>query len=341
MFQYRFFRTVSIAPALLCALFFLCAIPKAHSAITYTIDPLVIDETLEARDIKTFTISITNNGTQPISAFPTVNNISLTDGGTLEAFLPPVSSDRTRSLASWIEISRLGIQVPIGVTKTVPLTIRMHHAPEPGIYHAFIGFGDGRNRDEATQAVMDGRAPGTVVTVVVEDKKIEALKLATFFVDRFVTSPTNASARYVFKNPGDEPLAPTGEIIFYNSSGKEVGSSVVNPDNVVISPGEEHVFETTVPADGLFGKYKAFLNVTYGESQTANVHDTSFFYVIPLRTVLIILGLLILIVALTAWYMHKKYFDEELIDDSEQLMLRMKEGVSDSVHHDIDLKKKV
>jgi hypothetical protein len=315
-------------------------LPTAASAsLGYTVSPLVIDETVEARDIIERKITLTNTGTQPVTIYPTVNNISLKEGGTIDAFLPPVESDRTASLASWIEISRLGIDLMVGESHTINLTLRINPNPVAGTYHAFIGFGSGRNRDDSELQVKNGNAPGTVVSVTLDEKKNVLLKLSGFFVERFVTKIDNQAAVYTFKNPGDETLIPTGEIIFYDGTGKEVSALSVNDEHIAIPPGGEHSFVATVPTSGMFGKYKAFLSVEYGGTQKGSVQDTSFFYVFPLQKMLIILGIVLLITTCGAWYMHKKFMPDE-IDDSEQLSFHIRETVSNPMHHDVDLKKK-
>lgn len=328
----------SLSLCILVGVFFSVFVSFAHAAVTYTVHPLSINESLQARDIITKEITITNTGTQPITVFPTVNNITLGDGGEIEEFIAPVMSDRTQSLASWLEISRLGMQLRIGETKVIPLTIRVNPTPKPGVYHALVAFGNGRNRDEAEEKVQNGSAPGMIVTVTIEKETISLLKLARFVVDRFVTSSANEAVTYTFKNPGDEMLVPTGEIILYDSTGKEVATVPVNPERTTVSPGVEKEFKATVPTEGLFGKYKAFLNIEYGQTQRASIQDTSFFYVLPLKAVLILLGVVLTLVVIFAWYIHSKYFDEEILDDSEQLKVHVREHSSDAMHHDIDLK---
>ncbi len=312
----------------------------ANADVAYRVFPLVIDMSAEARDIITKEITIENIADQQITVYPTVNNISLSDGGSIEEFLPPSMSDRTRSLASWLEISRMGITVNPGETKTVSLTLRVHPSPVPGTYHALIGFGNGNNRDIAERHVASGQAPGTVVTVTIGGDTNTFMKLSKFIVDRVVTGPSNQAAVYTFNNPGDEPLIPTGEIILYDSTGKEVGALPVNAEGIEIPPGGEHSFTAEVPVEGLFGKYKAFLSVEYGSSERASVHDTSFFYVFPLKTILILLGVLVCIVGILSWYFHRKYFDEDLVDDSERLTVHVRDSQSESKVHDLDLKKR-
>ena len=334
-FSYR--HSFAVYALLTCALL-LCGATSAFAISSYTVSPMVMDETVEARDIISKTITIQNTGDQPLTVYPTVNNISLKEGGTIEAFLSPVESDRTTSLASWIEISRLGVDIKIGESKAIPLTLRINPEPVPGTYHAFVGFGTGRNRDVAEQQVAAGLAPGVVLNVTIEEKKNEFMKLSKFIVSRFVTSAENQAAVYTFNNPGDEPLVPKGEIILYDSTGKEVGAVAVNTENIEIPPGGEHVFTASVPTQGLFGKYKAFLSVEYGSTQRGLVQDTSYFYALPLRTILIIVLVIAIAVAAVAWYMHKKYFDEE-IDDSDRLMVHVRETQSEAKEHDIHLTK--
>jgi hypothetical protein len=321
------------------ALFVCTGIPVSASA-SYTISPMVIDLKSEARDIVEKEITITNTGTSPVTIYPSVNNISLQEGGTIDKFLPPVESDRTTSLSSWLEFSRLGIDLQPGAVKTLTLTLRITHNPVPGTYHAFLGFGNGGNRDEAEKQVVNGQAPGIVVTVTIADDKNEFLKLSKFIISRFVTKADNQAAVFTFNNPGDEVLVPKGEIILYDSTGKEVGTMPVNSENVSINPGGEYTFTGAVPIAGLFGKYKAFLSVEYGTTQRASLQDTSFFYVFPLNVLLMLLAGFILFAAVIAWYVHKKYFDDDtLADDSERLMVHVRDSHSEPKYHDVDLTK--
>jgi hypothetical protein len=183
-----------------------------------------------------------------------------------------------------------------------------------------------------------GDSAGTIVTATIVDKKTTLLKLSRFLVDRFVTSKNNTAASYTVRNPGDEPLIPKGEVIFYDSTGKEIGALPVNTENVEIPAGGEHTFAGAVPADGLFGKYKAFLSVEYGKGNVASVQDTTFFYVFPIKTILIIVGVLSVIVIILSLYVHKRYFDEGVDDGSELLPVHIREADSDPQHHDIDLR---
>lgn len=310
--------------------------PTALTAPQYSVAPLVIDESVKPRDIITETITLTHTGGEPVTLYPTVNNISLKEGGTIEEFLPPVDSDMATSLASWIEMSRIGIELKPGETKTLEISFRINPKAVPGEYHAFVGFGYGRNRDEAETQVRSGRAPGTVVNVTVEDTTFSFLKIAAFVVDRFITKADNQAAVYTFENPGDETLVPTGEIIIYDPSGKEIDSLPVNAEKIEVPPGGTHVFSATVPTQGLFGKYKAFLSVEYGGDQRGSVQDTNFFYVIPLNMLLLIGFVLLALSGSVAWYTHKRYLDGE-IEENDQLRVHVRTTRSEPKDHDLHI----
>jgi hypothetical protein len=317
---------------------FLSSVSVAFANPSYTVTPLVIDIEAKPRDILKKQIVVTNTGIQPLTIYPTVNNISVADGGAIEEFKSASVSDRTQSLAAWVEISRRGVSLPAGESYTFDLTLRINPQPVPGTYHALIGFGHGDTRDYAEELVKNGKAPGTMLTVTINEDKKEFLKLSKFIVERFVTKTDNQAALYTFTNPGDEPVTPSGEIILYDATGKEVGTVKVNEEGIEIPPASEHTFNVKLPVEGLFGKYKAFLTVEYGSAQKASVQDTSYFYAMPGKTLVTICILLLLFVGLMAWYLHKKYFDTEFDDTSDQIMLRVRATESKSYDHDINLK---
>ncbi len=308
----------------------------AHAAPQYSVLPLVIDESLEAHDIINREITLTNTGSEPVTLYPSINNISVEEGGGVQEFLAPVESDRTTSLTAWVEMPRSGIDLKPGEVRTLPITVRIPGNAEPGEYHAFIGFGHGRNRAEAEAQVRNGRAPGTVTSIVIEDKTFSFLKIAGFVIDRFVTHADNQAAVYTFQNPGDEPLTPKGEIIIYDSSGKEVSTIPVNAEEISVPPGGEHVFSASVPISGLFGKYKALLSVEYGGAQRGSVQDIGFFYALPLHVLIWVVGGFLILVAFAAWYTHRKYLDDEE-EESDTLMVHVRETKSDPVHHDLHI----
>ncbi len=333
---------VSYGLCLLGAIFFVTA-PLAFASVSYTVSPLVINTEVEARDIISRSLTLTNTGTAPVTIYPTVNNIAIDAGGIIQEFISPSMSDRTNSLAAWIEISRAGIDLRVGESTTVTLTLRIPPNPVPGTYHALIGFGYGETRPEAERQVETGQAPGTIVSLTIVDKKREFLKLSRFNIARFITSVENQAASYIINNPGETPLTPKGDIIIYDNRGAEVLALAVNREQISIPPGENHTFTIEVPITSLFGKYKAFLDVEYGDAQRGAIQDTAFFYVFPMRVIGPAFALFAILAIILALFVHKRYVSDDDIDPSgaEYVHLTVRESQSESCEHDIDLKQKI
>jgi len=323
-------------------LFLLCVFLVPLWANAYTVTPLVIDKELQKRDTITETITLTNTGGSVVRIYPTVNEISVDAGGALVSFVPPTMlDDRTTSITAWLEIGRGRIELMPGESKQVPLTIRIHPEVGAGEYHAFIGFPRASNRPEAEKMVQQGGVPGTFVRIGVDKVQNQFLRLERFSVERFVQDSSEGGVSYTLNNPGKDAVNPGGEIIFYDNNGYEVTALPINVENVVIEGGQAYSFKSDVPKELGFGKYKAFLSVEYGEHQTASLHDTAFFYVLPVKWLIIIFVIVLLCAIVLALYFHRKFdVDEDDDGGGDEVALFVRQGRSEALDHDIDLSQK-
>lgn len=263
-----------------CALVLTGLFAAATVQAAVTASPLILDETVSPRDIFERTVVITNNSGVPVRVFPSVNEITLDEGGAIKEFIPASVGDRSTSLTSWVAFPRGRVELAPGASTTLKVSYSINANAAPGLYHAFLGLGSGSNRDEAEAQVMRGNAPGVILRVAVADARVEALRLARFTIDRLVVREQSDAITYALTNPGDMPVVPAGEILLYNARGEEVATVVLNNDARVVAPGETVELTAPVSTAGLFGRYKAFLSLEYGAGR-ATVHDTAFFYVAP------------------------------------------------------------
>lgn len=318
----------------------LCAAAPTGLYAAVTASPIIIDRTVEARDMFSETIVLSNDTELPVRIFASVNAITLDAGGSIQSFVPPSMSDNTTSVTSWIAIDRGRIELPPGATTSLPVNFKINPNAAPGLYHAFIGFGNGSNRDEAEAKVFNRTASGVIVRISIADNRTEILRLARFSVDRLITGLRDNSITYAVTNPGDIPLTPTGEVIIYNARGEEVGTVALNTDSRSISPGETVDFKAPIGPDGLFGKYKAFLSLEYGVGQTATVHDTAFFYAAPLAYLGGLFGaLFVLCLAMVFWWRRSLVTDAETESGDHVAFYIIPGRKSDEKDHDIKLSK--
>jgi uncharacterized protein YcfL len=331
----------SYLPLLVCTFFIIYS--HAALAANYAVSPLIIDHELEKRDIKTEKIFIKNTSGQQIRIFPTVNEVTINEGGSIKNFVEPSMIDkRETAITSWLEIGRGRVEIAPGETKELTLTIRVNPEVEPGEYHAFIGFPEGSNRPEAENKVYSGDVPGTIVRIGVDKVQNEFLRLASFQIKRFVSKSDTEEVRIVLNNPGTDPVTPQGEVIFYDMRGNEVASQKVNEDSAVVAPKTDVTFVMDVPKELGTGKYKAFLTVVFGTSALTSINDTTFFYVIDIIKLLIIFLSVLALALLIALLLHRRYSTYEVEeDDHHALPLFVREGKSEAKDHDIDLSKKI
>jgi hypothetical protein len=319
----------------------LTLLPSAEAqVIKHKVTPRVIDVAVEPRDILTETITIENLAPHKITVYPSVNEVAVDAGGDVTEFTPRATADNAVTVTSWLSISRAGVELMPGATTSLPLSIKIHPGAPAGTYHAFIGFGWGRNRDVAEAQVANGSAPGVVVTLSVATERTEFLKLTDFTVDRFIVGAGTNAVQYTLENPGEAPLIPRGEIILSDGRGQEVGSIPVNPDGVQIAAGGERQFTQDVAASGFLGRYKAFLTADYGQAQVGSVYGTEYFYVAPWPRLVLLFAVLLVTIFLLTYWLHRRSASGgvDIEDGAAAIPLYVRPDRSADKDHDINLK---
>ncbi len=273
--------------------------PVQVFAAGLTTTPVVVDDKAKARDILRRSITIQNASDHKLFLYPSVNDIHPANGA-VPFVSAQTSSDRTDSLANWIELSRGMIEINPGEEKTVPFVIRVASNAAAGTYHAAITFGQGGDRASA-----EATPPLSTVTVNVEvqDDVKEFLQLDKFTTDKLFFSGDDVLFNFQLENIGNQELQPKGEIRIYDRKGSEVASVEVNSDGKKFSPDQMLQLASVWSAARGFGRYKAFLNIDYGSSQVASVQDTVYFWILPWQQLLgLFIATLIAVVWLALYY---------------------------------------
>lgn len=257
-----------------------------------SVQPLLIDEQVLPRDAVTRTITLTNQTDRKQIVFATVNEITLGADGGVKEFISPMMTDRTDTVTSWIEITRARIELDPGESEEVPLTLRIHPFAAAGEYYAYIGFVPTNKRPTAEAVALAGDAAGVVLSVEVTSTAQESFSVHTVSADRLMVDPASELVTVGITNDGDLPIAPQGEIIFYNARGQEISAEPFNLEAVAVASGEQREFQVpiTIPTD--FGRYRAAVSVAH---ENVSISDATQFYVLPLPWLLGLLGLLLAI----------------------------------------------
>ncbi len=325
--------------SLLCVVLFL---PQHTFAADVFIAPPLIDLEIQPRDVVTKDITIKNLTNRKIYVYATVNEIAVDDTGEIKAFVPPVMDDRTKSITSWVEITRGRIELEVGEETVVPVTIRVHPYAEAGEYHVFIGMVAEFNRPQAEARALSGDADGVIIKVSLADKSVDTLRILSYLVDRFVVRDEDRTISLVLKNEGSKTSTPSGEIIFYNSRGEETAFVPINAAGETIEPGADKHFAIQIPFKEKLGRYKANAVIRYGHDGASTIFDTTQFYMVPIK-LLVLLFVGILLFSVLVSYLIRRVFYDELQTDEEQneLPLRVRNDREHITHdHDLHISKK-
>ncbi len=274
----------------------------AQQSGDFSFTPVIIDEKAKPRDILKHTLTIVNTSNRKLNLYPSVNNIDTSEGQ--QQFAQAHNgADRAASLANWIELSRGVVELGPGEEKTIPFVIRVNLTAVPGSYHAYISFYEGSTREAAEKTTALGKM--TVNVEVLADVK-EVMQLNKFFSDNIFFSGDDILFNYQLENIGNQSLQPKGEIRVYDRKGREVAAVEVNKDGKTISPDEMSQLASVWSAASGFGRYKAFINIDYGETQKASVQDTVFFWILPWQQLLGMLVTSLMAIVFLALYIHRR-----------------------------------
>lgn len=323
-------------------LLILAMMPSVSVASEISVRPFLIDETLVPRDIIERKITIKSEYAQrKAELYATVNEITLDETGEIKEFISPSMTDRTNTVSSWVEITRGRIEVLPNETVEIPLTIRTHPFAVPGEYQVFIGLVEAANRPKAESIAMAGDANGVIVKITIADERENSMRISGFVVNRFITGDDKRDINIEVENIGDLASSPTGEIIFYDSRGIEVTSIPVNEGGAVVAPGEKVTLKSKVPLEGDLGRFKANVSLKYGDNQAALLHDTAFFYMMPIQLLLALFGGILVSAILGALLLRRVFSkhedDEEKIDEVRMYVRDGHDAIPKD--HDINLKK--
>ncbi len=269
----------------------------------FSVSPVVANEKAKPRDIIKKELLVTNNTDRRMDLYITVENVDPTKGA--QDFAAPSQSDLSTSLANWVEITRGVIELAPQESRKIPYLIHVNLTAKPGSYYARISFSTGPTRTVGdTSVVEDGTA--LLLNVEVEDDAKERLQLGNFIADSSVVFGDSASFSYLLENTGNRDLEPRGSIRIFNSKGEEVGSVPVNADGNTITPDNKEQLAAAWNAADRFGKYKAYLDLQYGDNQTASVQDTVYFWVFPWKEITAALFGVIMLGMLGTWIIHMR-----------------------------------
>jgi hypothetical protein len=285
-------------------LFFWLPVGAQEKGGKVEVTPTIIDDKALASDILEYTLEIKNNTDRKVDLYAVVSDLTA-EGGQKE-FAGPGEVDKTISLARWIRISRGVIELMPGEKKELPLKIEVNLGAKPGLYHAVIAFGEGSNRPMAEGQARSGQAPQVLVNLEVGEQIVEKAQMKLFKTER----PTYFQPPIKFiinlNNSGNRPIDPVGGVYIYDRRGALVDEIKVTSGQFIVAPGQAKEFNLQWEPKDRMGKFKAKLELEYGEKDKRDLQDTVYFWFLPRGWLVVFAFGLFVFIILLVWFLFKK-----------------------------------
>jgi len=251
----------------------------AQEAGGVDISPHIIDEQGEAGGIFEHSLTVSNNTERKVNLYPVVNNLTAKQGR--QEFTNNGETDRSRSLANWIEVTRGVQELDPGESKTLPLKIDISPYAKPGEYYASVTLAAGSDRYAAEKKMKSSNQPRVLVNLVIEEHIVENAQIKSFETGKKVNFSYPVSFALKIKNSGNQKAKPVGEIFVYNRRGKEVAALPLSAGQNGIKPSNSQILETAWEKGAGMGRFKAKVQMDYGRESTRDLQDTLYFWVLP------------------------------------------------------------
>jgi hypothetical protein len=252
-------------------------LPFFAYAAPFSLSPKVIDIKGRVREISHHGITVKNNTEALRNIFVWVVDVDQAKGDLSDKDMSGANqNDVVTSPARWIDIPRSNEVLP-KEEQTIPLQIQIPGQAKPGIYHVSVKFASGETQSAAMKC-KECTEEVSLNIEVTEDIR-EKLQLYAFTTAKDVFLNPKADFTFSVENTGNKAVVPNGKIRIFNNIGKEVGLIDVNGEGKQIDPKSKELLAATWAAGGKFGKYKAMLDVSYGQRGT--MQDVVYFWVIP------------------------------------------------------------
>jgi hypothetical protein len=257
------------------------------------------------------------------------------DGETGNAVLeetPPADPSDTRRMSGWIRLPEGAITIPRGKTADIPFTIRVPVNADPGGHYAAILVGTAPGDKQGGSGTSVSSKVTSLIFFRVPGEVTEEGDIRDFFATERMVATPDASFSLRFENKGNVHLVPQGEIIITNMWGKERGKIVINErttfGNVLPQSTRKFAFDWHGESNPFeVGRYRAVATLVYGDEGRKTVYRTTYFWVVPWKPVLGIIGGLIAFFWFMSWSV-RRYIRKALALESARLGMKEEYGIS-------------
>lgn len=283
----------------LVALAFLPSFLWAQSnTVSLSVTPTLFEMSASPQQVWQSNVKVINNNPYNLTVYLNTVNFAPQGEAGQGKFLPVFETmTEGTTLAEWIEITSDAVVLAPGQSQSVPFTVRVPEDASPGGHFAAIMVGtrppnNGEDFQIKTSQIVTSLFFLRISGDVIEDGMIREFRST----ETFYTTP-EANFELRFENKGNVHIQPQGEIKIKNMWGKERGIIPINHKTHFgnVLPESIRKFEFAwrgelSPSD--IGRYSAELALAYGTDQRQFSTSKTYFWVVPVKPVLITLSII-------------------------------------------------
>ncbi len=269
----------------------------------FQISPVLLELNADPGKSYTINLKLKNTTSGSLLAKAQVNDFGAkNESGDPEIFLQDSPENQTFSMRHWVA------SIPNNLFKTqeskvIPVTINVPGDAEPGGHYGVVRFsGVPPELENDDSAVALSASIGTLVLIRVSGNVKESAQIASFYASQneyqrsfFERGPLTFVER--IQNTGNIHVKTKGTVEVKNLFGKTVASLPVNDPPKNVLPKSIRRFEQTWNKPWLIGRFKAKLQLTYGNSGQNLAREITF-WIIPWKLLFAILALVITVILL-------------------------------------------
>lgn len=304
----------TLGKILILIFFFFPPLISAQESLNLTITPPLIKVNFTPGQIWQSSVKIVNNNPKDLNVFVSVMDFKSGPEGGIVFLKKKTEDDNKFLLSEWIEFPEKTILIPAFQSKNIPFSIKVPENAETGGKYAAILVGTKPPEGLEGTAIKITPLVSSLILANVRGDVKEAIWIREFSTDKTIYQKPKVNFTLKIENVGNVHIQPIGEIKIFNMYGKERGIITFNQSteygNILpqslrkwnfIWEGEDSLFE--------IGRYKAILNLIYGneikQTETREVH----FYILPLIPLAVVLGAIsaffVLIILITRLYVKR------------------------------------
>lgn len=312
---------------------------NAQGAVALSVSPTLFEMSASENQSWSSAVRVINTNPFPLKIYLTGVNFE-PSGESGQGTMVPIFETETNgtTLAEWFTLPSEEVVIPAEQTVSVPFTIQVPEGAAPGGHFAAILVGTRSLTDtEGPAQVETSQVVSSLVFLSVAGDIVERGAIRDFVTDSVISESPQTSFSIRFENAGNVHLQPQGEIVIRNMWGKERGIIPINQTsqfgNVLPESVRKYNFEWVGEwsfAD--IGRYSAEATLAYGDQTRQFVTADTTFWVIPWRTLLLLLlvfgGLLWLIVWGIKAYIRKMLQMAGVTPELQTRVIKHKRSVS-------------